>query len=313
MGVASFPPSLLALIAGQFGVVGRCQLLDHVSHGTASGLVRRGALEAVERGVYRVRGGASHPAQPAMAAVLRARPGAVVSGPLVLGLLGVDGFAVGDPFEVLVRPGRVPANVAFAWRTNPTPDAATAMVQRLPIVRPTIALVDSGRWIGRGLTPRQLRAGYDAARWKGLTSSDRVRERSDLLGPSDPGAAFFLRLFEDGVAVPESEPERTTGELLQVFEPPPEPQVWVSPAHRPDWFFRLYRLGVDYLGRVDHQGADQRAGDRARELELADIGVRIVTVTAEDLLDHDGFLAWMEFLLCRRARELGVPPPTRRR
>lgn len=306
-----FPTQLLALMESQFGAVGRCQLLDHMSEGEVDGLVERRVLEPIQRGVYRVRGSGVSPEQTAMAAVLRARPEAVITGPLVLALLGIDGFDRSMPFEVLVRRGRRVTNVDFPWRVNPTPGRTTAWRDGLPIVTPTVALVDSGRFVEE-LSVRRLRAGLDSARWKGSTSTARVLDRARELGRRDPGARFFLDLLEDGQLVSESEPERELGGVVATFDPPPEPQVWVTPRRRPDWFWRGLRLGLEYLGRVDHLDEAGREADRLREDELAARGILLVPVTAEDLRDPAGLRAWLRVVLDRRARELRVSAPVDR-
>lgn len=311
MHLQRIPPRLVSLIEAQFGAIARPQLLDHMTEGEVEGLVARRSLEIVERGVYRVRGGATSPEQAAMAAVLRCRPEAVVTGPFVLGLLNVDGFDRSMPFEILVRPGRRPANVDFAWRRNPTPEQTIGWRQGLPIATPTVALVDSARAIG-ALTPRQLRVGFDAARWAGLTSAERVLERARKLGARDPGARFFLDFLQDDGGVPESEQERLLGSIVSSFDPAPEAQVWVTPRRRSDWFWRYLRLALEFLGRTDHLHPDGRLADRAREEELEDVGVRVVSVVAEDLRRPDDLRAWLRFVLDRRARELGVDPPVQR-
>lgn len=309
MQLRAFPDRLVALMQAQYGAVGRFQLIDHMTEGEVDGMVRRGVLEIVERGVYRVRGSAGSPEQAAMAAVLRSRPGAVVTGPLVLALLNVDGFDRGLPFEVLVRPGRRPSNVDFSWRRDPTPRQVTAWLAGLPITTPTVALVDSARWVGH-LMERQLRVALDSMRWGGLTTATRVLERAQRLGPRDPGARFFLDLFEAGAADPESEPERDLGQILAAFAPAPEPQVWVTPHHRVDWYWRPYRLAVEYLGEADHGGPRARAADRRREDDLEAKGIRVLSVVAADLRSPDDLLAWLRLALHRRADELGVERPT---
>lgn len=303
-----FPPDLLALMEAQFGAVARFQLLDHMSEGEVEGLVRRRVLEILQRGVYRVRGAASSPEQTAMAAVLRSRPQAVVTGPLVLALLNVDGFDRGLPFEVLVRPGRRPANVDFAWRRNPTPGGTTAWRGGLPITLPAVALVDSARWLGT-VTARQLRVGLDAARWGGLTTTARVLDRAHELGPRDRGARFFLDLLEEGDIEPESEPERELGRVAASFDPAPDPQVWVTPGRRVDWYWRGLRLALEYQGRVDHDHAAGRAADRERDLELEDRGIRVLSLVGDDVREPDALRGWLRVALDRRARELGVPAP----
>lgn len=311
MHLQRIPPRLVALIESQFGAVARPQLLDHMTEGEVEGLVARRSLEPVQRGVYRVKGGATSPEQSAMAAVLRCRPQAVVSGPFVLALLNVAGFDRSMPFEVLVRPGRRPANVDFAWRRNPTPDATIGWRQGLPITTPTVALVDSARALGT-LTPRQLRVGFDAARWAGLTDARRVLARARELGRRDPGARFFLDFLDDDGGVPESEPERLLGDIVSSFDPAPEAQVWVTPRRRSDWFWRYLRLALEFLGRTDHLHQDGRSADRAREEELEDVGIRVVSVVAEDLRRPDDLRAWLRLVLDRRARELCVAPPVER-
>lgn len=311
MHLQRFPPRLVALIEAQFGAVARPQLLDHMTEGEVEGLVARRSLEIVQRGVYRVRGGATSPEQSAMAAVLRCRPQAVVTGPFVLGLLNVDGFDRSMPFEVLVRPGRRPANVGFSWRRNPTPDATIGWRQGLPIATPTVALVDSARWVAT-VGERPLRVAFDAARWAGLTDAGRVLTRARELGPRDRGARFFLDFLQDDGGVPQSEQERLLGGVVSSFDPAPEAQVWVTPRRRSDWFWRYLRLALEFLGSTDHLHPDGRLADRAREEELEDVGVRVVSVVAEDLHRPDDLRAWLRVVLDRRARELGVDPPVQR-
>ncbi|MFA9432617.1 hypothetical protein [Egicoccus sp. AB-alg2] len=76
----------------QHGVIGRFQLVDILGAGRADHLLRIGRLEPVVRGIWRVRGGAVLPEQPAFAAALRARPQGCVTGPVALGLYAVPGF-----------------------------------------------------------------------------------------------------------------------------------------------------------------------------------------------------------------------------
>lgn len=309
--MANLPAEALELLSRQFGVVGRHQLRRlSMSRGVVDNLVSRGSLIPVERGVYRVRGGACMPEQSAMAAVLRARPGARVTGPFVLGALEVDGFSRRDPFEVLVRPGRRLTGVSFRFRPDPTPDAGWGWLEGLPIVTPTAALVDSGRFVDE-LGTRRLRLGLDACRWRRLTTTERVLQRAELLGPRDPGARFFLALYDEDLLRPESEGERRLGRLLLAYEPPPEPQVWVTPNRRVDWFWRDLRLAPEYQGALDHAQAEARLRDRERGGELAALGILVVPVVDADLEDKDGFHRWMDAVLLNRAVARGLEPPRR--
>lgn len=309
--MARLPDPALERLDEQFGCIGRSQLRAWLTEDAIDAMVQRGQLVPTERGSYRVRGSPVIPEQSAIAAVHRARPGARVTGPFVLALLNVDGFTRDDPFEVLTAPGRRLRNVGFAHRRNPTPDEPGAWFRALPITTPTVSLVDSARF-GSELGERRLRVGLDVMTWRGMTSPQRVLDRARLLGPRDRGAAFFLGLLGDDLARSESDGERDLGRLLAVFEPPPEPQVWVTPRRRVDWYFRPLRLALEYLGQVDHATAEARMQDAARSDELAGVGVRVVPVVSRDLRDPQRLLAWVEALLARRAYELGVDPPVRR-
>lgn len=303
------PGSAVQLAEQQFGVVGRCQLLAWMSRGEVDGFVQRGLLIRLERGVYRLAGSAAVPEQRPMAAAIRARPSARVTGPFVLGLLGVDGFTTRDPFEVLTAPDRRVRNVGFAHRSDPTPADPMAHCQGVPVVSPTVALVDAARF-HNVVGDRRFRAGLDAARWSGRTTTERVIARAERLGEHDTGAAFVLRLLGAGDVVPESPPERTMGRLLRRFDPEPEPQVWVTPKRRVDWFCRPCRIALEYLGDVDHGTAAGRRADARRDDELERAGVVAVPVVAADLRDEAGFIAWITHLLGARAYELGVSAPT---
>ncbi len=103
--------------------------------------------------------------------------------------------------------------------------------------------------------------------------------------------------------------ERKLGRLLGRFDPPPEPQVWVTPHRCVDWYFRSVRLGVEYQGSVDHDHPQGRARDRARAEELAQAGVRLLFVTAADLSAPEGLLTHIGSALMARAQHLEVDAP----
>ena len=272
------------------------------------GLVQREALIPIERGVYRVAGGAISRPQAAMAAVLRSRPNARVTGPFVLGLFDVDGFTTEDPFEILRQPDRRMRGVDFPHRRDPFPSEARARYRGLPIVDVTTAILDAAMECWE-IDERRLRVGFDSARWRGLTHPERLRERASALSRHHSGARFFLDLDLLRALDPESEPERAMGGMLQRFDPAPESQVWVTPHRRVDWFVRVLRLALEYLGDIDHATAEARRADRERDGELSAAGVRTVAVVARDLRDEHEFLSWMQHVFAARAHELGVDPP----
>lgn len=302
------PDPVVRLFERQYGVAARPQLLEHLSAGSVDGYVHRGAFHRMARGVYRVRGSAASQPSKAMAAVLRVGQGAVLAGPFVLGLFRLGDFSTDHWFEVLTPPGRRPRTVGFRHRPQPRPGPRQVRMERLPVVTVTDALLSSARAADE-LGARQLRAAFDQARWRRLTSEAEIVSRAQQLGRRDPGAAFFLDHFTDGSLRPESEPERRLGELLGRFDPAPTPQVWVLPHRRVDFYWRAFRLGAEYHGAVDHAFAEARLRDDDRIGELREAQVQIVPVVKDDLLDADRFLAWINALLLARAVTFSMEPP----
>lgn len=304
------PHDCLSLLGRQHGVISRQQLVHSVHERRVDTLVRRGRLVPVERGVYRTIGGATTREQAAMAALLRARPAARLTGPFVLGLFDVDGFSVDDDFEVLTAPGRDLRGVSFSHRSDPCPSDPPATMRGLHITSPATALIDSWRH-AEELGERRLHVAYDQMRWRALLDARRVRDRAERLGPEDPGAVGLLAWLDDGNEAPESEGERLLGALLAGFDPAPEPQVHVL-SYRIDWYWRRYRLGVEYQGDIDHASAAARLADTARFRDLAQAGVAILPVVRGDISDRTHFLAWVHAQLVVRAHELDVALPGRR-
>jgi hypothetical protein len=304
------PPDVAALAARQRGIVGRVQLCpllgaDHV----ADDLVRGGHLERVERGVYRVVGGAELPEHAAFAAALRARPGATVTGPVVLHLLGVEGFHGADAFEILTQPGRRLRSVDFPHRRDPHPERPVTMWGEVRTTGPLDALIDAAGSSG-DVTARDLRVAYDQLRGRGLTTTARAGRRIEALLDRAPGAARLADVLElAGGLDLESEGERHLGPFVRCFDPPLEPQIWVTPARRPDFYSRRCRHAVDYLGDVDHATVAARIEDDRRDVQIRDAGITITYVTEHDLREPAAFVASLTARLVVRAHELGVTPP----
>jgi hypothetical protein len=301
------PPPLSVLVREQRGLIARGQLLTEFRADVVDGHVRRGALHRVARGVYRVHRDVVVPGQRAFAAVLRAGSGAVLTGPAALGLWHVDGFAPDDPFAVLVPRGRrvrIPGVVV-----EPDRHAGRVVARRgdVAIAAPVDALLDTARWIPR-LGERQVRVAYHHLRTRNVLTTAAVERRIAERGERDPAVRAFTALF-DGDLRPESEGERRLGAVLARLRPQPEPQVWVTPDRRVDWYLRALRLGWEYHGGVDHGWAAARTRDRARDHELAAVGIRLLYVTAGDLDDETSLLATIAGAVAVRADELAVPTP----
>jgi hypothetical protein len=304
------PAAALALAQRQYGVLSRRQLLTWLSAPALEGQVRRRNLQPLERGVYRVSGGVPLPGQEAIAAVLRCGPGAVLTGPFVLGHHRVPGFDLESPFEVLLQPGRRVSATSFPVRTDPQPNRFVQKVGDVRLAAPTDAMLESCLW-RQEYEDRQLRVAYDQLRFRhGLTTA-KMRRRIAARGPTDPAVVAFLRVVDDD-PVTESEGERALAPILSRLDPVPEPQVWVTPARRVDFYLRGLRFGWEYLGDVDHRRLEDRRADADRDEELATQGIRLHYVVAADLRNRGAFVAAMMGALAHRADVLGVRMPTLR-
>jgi hypothetical protein len=249
----ALPPDALDLAARQYGVLSRRQLLRWLPPSSLEGKVRRRAFEPLERGVYRVTDGVAVAGQSAVAAALRCGPGAVLTGPFVLGHHRIEGFDLDAPFEVLVPSRRRLANLAFTTRRDPDPGRPVELLGEVRLASKVDALVDSARHLGR-YTDRQLRRAYDQLRFVHDVRTAAVERRIASRGQDDPAVAVLLAAV-DGDLVVESEGERTLAPFLRRLDPAPEPQVWVTPRRRVDFYLRGLRFAWEYLGDADHRRA----------------------------------------------------------
>lgn len=296
-----------ALSMQQHGVLGRAQLIARVGQRAAEDVLATDRFRRLHRGVYAASGGAPVAEQAAFAAALRARP-AVVTGPVVLHLHGVPGYVGAADFEVLVAPGREPRNVEFRVREDDVPRLGVRRYGDVRVAGPLDALIDSAAFLDRR-QERDLRVAWDHLRWNGLAKSRQLERRLVALA-SVPGAAILARVLEEAGGVRlESEGERALAPVVSCFEPAFEPQVWVTPRRRTDFFSRRCRLGLEYVGKVDHAGVARRLADDERDVELRRDGVRLLYVSAQDLRDPVALLATISGTLTVRAHELGVVPP----
>lgn len=287
--------SALRLMSEQFGIASRPQLLAcGLTEGQVEGLVARGALEKFHCGTYRLPGSAMPVEQAAMAAVVRCRPRARLTGPFVLGLLGVEGFSTADPFEVLVPPDRRVRNVSFAVRTDPLPGQFAAEVGPLPVVTATRALVETARRI----QGKRLVVGIDSARWLGLTRLDRLLRCAECY-QRHRGARLIRHLIANGVLDHESEGERMLAALFADYDPPLEAQVWITPRIRVDFLWRDVKMILEYDGKRRHSLGHDREDDRTRDRELNALGYHVEHVRNADFANPVALRA--RILAVRRA------------
>jgi hypothetical protein len=308
------PAPVTARCRQQQGVIARCQLVDLLGEDASDRLLAGPWFERLERGVFRLAAAPELPIQCAVAAALRARPAATITGPVVLGFHQLDGFQGEQPFEILTSPDRRLRGVDFPHRPDPDPARPVSRLGEVRLARPLDALIDSGAFVGT-VGERALRLAYDQLRWRGRLDPHDLSTRIRSLGAAAPGGRILAELLELGTAMEsaESDGERGLGRLLMRFDPLPEPQVYVTPRRRVDWFFRALRLAYEYLGTVDHATQAARAADAARDEELRTEGIKVVHVVSADLSDERALLSSIVARLTVRADELGMPVPVLRR
>lgn len=308
------PLHLLRVAEAQLGLLARRQVVADLGTRKADLVLRAENVERVGYGVYRFRGGARLPVQRAIAATLRAGPGATLTGPAALSLLDLDGFGAFNedlPFEVLVPPGRRPRGLDFPHRRDPDPGRPVGYRGEVRVAGPVDALIDAAAFVDE-VGARRLRLAHDVLRWRGLLQEGRLTARIHELGDRAPGGPMLATLMDLDLRAATGEGERRLGEVLARFDPPPEPQVWVTPSRRVDWWFRSVRFGWEYQGSVDHATVDGRRADQARDEELRRQGIRIGYLTAADLDDEVALLGTVAGALTTRAHQLGVAPPVLR-
>ncbi|MEX2504723.1 MAG: hypothetical protein WD378_07725 [Egicoccus sp.] len=301
------PEPAIAIAAAQHAVLARWQLRRWMSIRAVDGHVRRGNLEPCGYGVYRIPG-TNRPEQAPVAAALRARPEAVVTGPFVLAHLRLDHFAPNAPFEVLTVPGRQLRTKDFEHRPDWLQDREVVHLGEVRLASAVDALLDSALWRGR-VPSRSLRVAKDQLGWRGLVTSEALTRRIDERGEHDPAVRAFLELFEGHDLLSESNGERGLGRLLSQLDPAPEAQQWVLPHRRVDWYLRLLRLAFEYQGRIDHAHPEGRRADAVRDAELAMADIEVFYVTDADLRHPQTLLAAIVRVAERRAAELGVLAP----
>lgn len=320
----------IELLTEQQGLVARRQLIPRFGIDGTDNLLRSDRFRRVHRGVYELRGSGPHAGRSTLAAALWAGTDAIASGPAALHLGIGDGLELDDRGLVLVpqrrrrapegvahlRPGSV--NVAGTDPTAPRPETVLLCQDRsveppaqqlggVGIAGPTDALLDSMRF-QPPISHRRLRVAHDRLRWSGRLRPGELQQRAHERGLLRALASHELLRIDGSEATGDG--ERMLGTLLRGFRPAPEPQVWVTPDRRVDWYFRALRVGVEYQGGVDHAHARGRAQDRVRDEELARTGISLVYVDADDLRHERTVISRVAAVLVARAHELAVTAPT---
>lgn len=289
----------------QFNLVARAQGVQALGKDAFDARVQRGDLQRVQRGVHRPPHMPVPEEQAAMAAVLRCRPRAWLTGEALLGLFGVEGFVPTGPLRVLVPPERSVTGVTFTVLQDPHYRRHRATVRGIPAVTPARALADTAPFVAG----EALRTVVDRVKWVRLTTNAKLRTTMQEL-PGHPGAELLLRLLEGGTLDVESPGERELQAVIAGFRPQPQYQVPILPGIRVDVAWWEVRLALDYDGASYHDRDTDRDRDEDRSLRIKRHGWEHVRIRKSMLRQPAQLAAAIAQLYNERAGRHGVPPLT---
>ncbi|PYE15120.1 uncharacterized protein DUF559 [Williamsia limnetica] len=221
-------------------------------------------------------------------ALLRAGPGAVLSGLSAAFLHGITWYDADSEIEIsrhATGQGRCRG--------------------RVRVVRSDLSLDDVMLIDGRRVTT-PIRTAYDLGRrpphWRALGRLDDLVKAADIDLPSfwryvveHPGTRGIRQIREliphiDPLS--ESPPESWLRLLIVEGElPRPEAQISVLDDNgyefaRMDLGYRRYKIGIEFDGIEFHETAEQRAHDAARDARLSRLGWVVVRVTGDRMRDE---------------------------
>jgi len=264
---------LRAVFARQYGLVTRAQAF--AAGGTNRIIQNRmatGTWIRVARGVYRLAGVAVTWRQRALAAVLVAGPGAVLSHRAAAVLYGVSGFRAG-PIDITVPPGRSARNsLATVHRCELR---ARATVDRIPVTRPGGMLRDLARTVSGDL----LEEAVDDVLVRRLASLDRLVDAANPLP-----LRLVLEAWTPG-ALPGSAAEmEVVRALLAAGLGDPVRQHVIGEADaRVDLAYPDDRIAIELDSFRWHAGRRPFASDRARGNRIVAAGWHLLRAAPGDL------------------------------
>jgi very-short-patch-repair endonuclease len=274
----------------QHGLVGRDELrAAGVSRQAVANRLRSPDWEAVTRRVLRLVGTAASGRQGAMAAVLDAGDGAVVSHGAAAALWGLPGFDLGAIHVSRRRGGS----------GRPTPLATVHHPERLTTTHcdsrhgiPTTGLARTVVDLAATEHPARVELAAHAAVRLGVTWSALEQVLDEVGARGRPGTAVARSVIEGGHG---RRPlgSGLEGRFLRLLRlaglPEPRRQVdlgagdWVG---RVDFLYDDVRLVIEVDGGWHHEGALDIRRDKPRSAALVAAGFRVLPV-AEDLLRRD--------------------------
>jgi hypothetical protein len=181
-----FDSTATGILDRQVGVIARRQLVDcGYRIPQIDAMLRRGHLERVAPGIYRRTGSGNTARQQEVTALLWCGDEARLTGPRLLGYLGIEGYSDRSPFTVLVpRVRRI--GIEHPVRCDLAPELHDAAYG--PAAGTTPARVLAEMAVGRGFDDDALLRVFDLVRWRGVVDRARLRTTVADLPKDHPGA-----------------------------------------------------------------------------------------------------------------------------
>ena len=239
-----------------------------------------GMLVPVYRGVYIVGYGPRSPRSCFAAAILAARPGALLTREAAVRLWRLPG---GDSSEIHItlvgRSRRDFANVKLHSISH-LARGELRRIDGLPVSSPSLTILDMAGCLDRdGLMElvhesRVQRVVTDRELWTTLAAH-----------PVRRGARALRRLldFEGGVRITRSKAERRALKVMRANGLEPDASDLPVGPYRLDFYFEAERVAVEYDSRQFHDNDKRFVGDRRKIAYLAARGIVTVPLTAYDL------------------------------
>jgi Transcriptional regulator, AbiEi antitoxin/Protein of unknown function (DUF559) len=281
---------------GQHGVAARRQLFAAgLSKAEVNGLVERGHLLCLHRGVYAVGHARIDKYSRWMSAVLASGPEAVLSHRSAAQLWGV--VPEWDIHPEVIRPRKSKTRTGVNHHRIVLPSDEVDVVLGIPVTSIFRTLFDMARLVSvREMHPRQLQRAFHEAEAKGLTG------RVSLPGlieryPGHRGVGVLRKLLGQGepIGITESELEERFLAFLGARGFPRPRLSATLPLRgrllRPDCLWERERLIVELDGREVHGSDRAFEGDRRRDRELLAEGWRSLRITWRQLRDEPDAIA----------------------
>jgi hypothetical protein len=279
------------IAASQHGLVTRQQLRKSgLTDAMIDGLLARGLLVRVHRGVFRVAGVPVTWRQSMLAACLAGGPAAVASHRAAGALWGLEG--VEERVEITVPGSRLPRmSGVLRHRTLSLSHADITTLEGIRVTRPARTIIDCAAVIPAS----QLAIALDDSLSRGLLVPAHIRRRLVVAGTQGrPGAATLLRLLDErpeGRALAHRAFERLLFQLLSTSGfPRPQPHYPVllgaSGTAYIDYAWPAHMVGLEADSYRHHSSRSQWAHDHTRNAALTALGWRILLVTYDDVVRH---------------------------